>query len=313
MLRAGDVNFLALVEGGEFGDAPGLDAVGSEFHTVVAIVRGRGEGDGLHEAGTGELHAGPVGSGGAGDFFPAVVVVGGGDDVGPAGGGQWSVHAAEPEVNAVELRRRAIAFEVELDPGLVAGDVDGGGDVAVEENFALLLRQDAAARCGRDNPLREVLFLDAVGDELCGEVVVVRAGLIRGAIEGEIAVGGRVDDEGRAGVFLWIARINADAAGEVELCVGAGSQGRDSEDQGKNWENEALQRVALSSTTVSGNMGRIVPRFTGAGGARRLACGGCAVAQRRMLQSVILNGWAVVAAQIKNGGQRVKTCSGIGY
>src|SRR5580692_10033071 len=121
---------------------------------------GCGKRDGLNEAGALKIHAGPGGSGEAAEFGPVIVIIGAGHDVGEAGRGQRAVDAVEPEVEAVHLGRIAASFEIEFNPGMIAGNVDGGGDVAVEEDFALGFGEDATAAGGGDDVAAEDLLFD---------------------------------------------------------------------------------------------------------------------------------------------------------
>ena len=206
------MEFLVSVEQDELGDSPGFEVWSDKLDAIAAVARGRGEGDTLVKAGTSEVHARPFSAGGSAELLPGDSVIGAGDYVCPAAGGRTG-DATQVEFETVDFGWFATSFEIELDPGIFSRDLDGRGNVAVEEDFALLLVECAGVAGGGGYPLRKLLLVDAVGDELRGEVVVVGAGLVGGAVQCEVAIGFRVENEGGTRVFFWVAGIDADTAG----------------------------------------------------------------------------------------------------
>lgn len=119
----------------------------------------------------------------------------------------------DKNLQPVDLRGLFAAHEVKFDRGRRTGERKNCRLEMVGKDLAILLAQDFSIGDG-DNPLRQARVDEAIGDQLCGEVVIIGAGVIRRAEQREIAVRGRrIQDKGGTEVLLGRAGIDADAAG----------------------------------------------------------------------------------------------------
>ena len=217
-IGSGDVHLLPVIEEDQFGNRPDRDIRRNQPNPIATIARWASEGNRLAEARIGDRHVGPLGSARAAQLRPLHVVVGAKHNICPAALRLGIVKRSQPHVDAIQLRRLHAAFEIELDPWLRAGDIDRGSDALVEKDLAALLGKNSRAAGGGDDPLRQSVLDDAVGDQLRGQVVVVGAGLIGGPVQGKVAVGGVGGGESGTGVLVRIAWVDADAAREL-LCL----------------------------------------------------------------------------------------------
>ena len=192
VIRATGLDTVASIEPSQLADAPSDRAGGIKVDAVEAVAGGRGQGDGGLEV-AGRM----VGAGGAAQFLPGLPVVGAGEDAGPAFRLVGVRIDARLDVQTVNRGRAVSASPFELHPGGGAGEGDAGHRVAVQQVVALVLGEDACLAGGDGYPAGRFFGFDSVGDQLGGQVVVVAAGVVGGAAEGQVAIRGGLDHHGR--------------------------------------------------------------------------------------------------------------------
>ncbi len=208
IVRTSDVDLAVAIEECQLIHVPEQRASAVKLHSIETMAHGFGQADGGRDLITQRArHAFSVSN-----FLPCPAIVGALEPAVP------HLHVSGPrsaggvDIQPVNFWSLLATTQFDLYPGVLAREVDRSRQVVVEGQFAADLRQRSISACGNYHSSRYCRRLDAVGDELRGQVEIVTAGVPRRPMQSEVAIRGRIDLHRWSEIPLRISRIHANTA-----------------------------------------------------------------------------------------------------